>query len=70
MTTARANPPTALPQLAHTRGGFVQLPWLPGQGSPAMAQADVTQGLKKIVRLSLDFADDNAIYLLSVGATH
>jgi pyroglutamyl-peptidase len=70
MTTARANPSTALSQLAHTRGGFVHVPWLPGQGTPAMAQADVTQGLKKIVRLSLDFADDNAMYLLSAGATH
>jgi pyroglutamyl-peptidase len=42
------------PQLAHTRGGFVHVPWLPEQGSPAMPQADVTRGLKLIVQLSLD----------------
>lgn len=58
------------PQLARTRGGFVHVPWLPEQGSPAMAQADVTRGLKLIVQLSLDNVDDSAMYLLSAGATH
>ena len=58
------------PQLAHTRGGFVHVPWLPEQGSPAMPQADVTRGLKLIVQLSLDHVDDGAMYLLSAGATH
>jgi pyroglutamyl-peptidase len=58
------------PELAHTRGGFVHVPWLPEQGTPAMAPADVTQGLKLIVCLSLDHVNDGAMYLLSAGATH
>ena len=58
------------PQLAHTRGGFVHVPWLPEQGSPAMPQADVTRGLKLIVQLSLDQVNDSAMYLLSACATH
>lgn len=58
------------PQLAHARGGFVHVPWLPEQGSPAMAPADVTQGLKLFVRLSVDCVDDSAMHSLNTGATH
>lgn len=58
------------PQLAHTRGGFVHVPWLPEQGAPAMLQTDVSRGLRLVVRLALDQVDDGAVYSLGAGATH
>lgn len=36
-----------------TRGGFIHVPWLPDQGTPAMALQDVVQGLKIAVRAAL-----------------
>ena len=61
---------TTRAELAHVRGGFVHVPWLPDQGSPAMPLADVVQGLKQIVRLTLDDKALDAINADSNGATH
>lgn len=41
------------PALQGTRGGFVHVPWLPEQGSPGMALADVVRGLQVVVACSL-----------------
>lgn len=41
------------PGLRHTRGGFVHVPWLPEQGTPAMALDDVVRGLRTVVRAAL-----------------
>lgn len=36
-----------------SRGGFIHVPWLPEQGSPSMALADITRGLQLAVRTAL-----------------
>jgi len=36
-----------------TRGGFVHVPFLPGQGQPHMAQEDVVRGLRVALRAAL-----------------
>lgn len=41
------------PGLRHTRGGFVHVPWLPGQGTPHMALEEVVSGLRILVRGAL-----------------
>jgi pyroglutamyl-peptidase len=41
------------PGLRHARGGFVHVPWLPEQGTPAMALDDVVRGLRIVVRAAL-----------------
>lgn len=41
------------PGLRHTRGGFLHVPWLPGQGAPAMALPDTVRGLRIVVRAAL-----------------
>ena len=58
------------PALSQVRGGFVHVPWLPEQGSPAMPMADVVRGLKEIVRLSLDDQAQDAIEMVDSGRTH
>jgi pyroglutamyl-peptidase len=55
------------PALRHTRGGFVHVPWLPGQGTPSMALDDVVRGLRVALRAALAPASDTA---LPAGATH
>lgn len=57
-------------ELAHVRGGFVHVPWLPEQGSPAMALVDVVQGLKLIISLTLGKQSIVAIKVDSSGRTH
>jgi len=34
------------PELSHTRGGFIHVPWLPGQGQPSMRLDEIVAGLK------------------------
>jgi pyroglutamyl-peptidase len=57
----------ANPELRHTRGGFVHVPWLPGQGTPNMALDDVVRGLRVAVRAALGATQDTP---LAAGATH
>lgn len=57
----------ANPELRHTRGGFVHVPWLPEQGTPNMALDDVVRGLRVAVRAALGTPQDT---LLAGGATH
>jgi pyroglutamyl-peptidase len=56
----------ANPELRHTRGGFVHVPWLPEQGTPNMALDDVVRGLRVAVRAALTTPQDT---LLAGGAT-
>ena len=39
--------------IKHSRGGFIHVPWLPEQGAPCMALADITRGLELAVRTAL-----------------
>ncbi|MFW5331426.1 pyroglutamyl-peptidase I [Hydrogenophaga sp. ZJX-1] len=57
----------ANPELRHTRGGFVHVPWLPEQGTPNMALDDLVRGLRVAVRAALGTQQDT---LLAGGATH
>lgn len=57
----------ANPELRHTRGGFVHVPWLPEQGTPNMALDDVVRGLRVAVRAALTTPQDTR---LAAGATH
>lgn len=41
------------PGLAGTRGGFVHVPWLPGQGEPAMPIEQVVAGLRIAIACAL-----------------
>jgi pyroglutamyl-peptidase len=41
------------PELAHTRGGFVHVPWLPGQGQPSMPLDKIVQGLQVAIECAL-----------------
>ncbi len=58
---------STVPELAHTRGGFVHVPWLPEQGVPNMALDDIVRGLRVAVRSALQVDKDHA---LGAGATH
>lgn len=58
------------PGLRHTRGGFVHVPWLPEQGSPAMALADVVRGLRTVLRAALASPGAAAHAPAGGGATH
>lgn len=55
------------PELRHTRGGFVHVPWLPEQGTPHMALADIVRGLQVAVRSALQVSKDTAV---GAGTTH
>lgn len=44
--------------LAHCRGGFVHVPWLPGQGEPSMRLEEVVQGLKTAIECALSTVTD------------
>lgn len=39
--------------LKRTRGGFVHVPWLPGQGQPSMATQDLVRGLRVAIATAL-----------------
>lgn len=58
------------PGLRQTRGGFVHVPWLPEQGSPAMALEDVVRGLRIIARTALSDAASPDGANAAAGATH
>lgn len=55
------------PELHHTRGGFVHVPWLPEQGTPHMALDDIVRGLRAALRCALQVQQDHA---LGAGTTH
>lgn len=55
------------PRLRHTRGGFMHVPWLPEQGTPNMALAEIVRGLRQAVRSALLAQEDAA---LGAGTTH
>jgi len=55
------------PELPHTRGGFLHVPWLPGQGTPSMALHDVVRGLRVALKAALS---DPPSPTRSAGATH
>jgi pyroglutamyl-peptidase len=55
------------PQLRHTRGGFVHVPWLPEQGVPCMSLDDTVRALAIAVDCALRVRQDEA---LGAGATH
>lgn len=56
------------PELRHTRGGFVHVPWLPEQGTPSMALDDVVRGLRVALRCALENLPQTPE--LGAGATH
>lgn len=43
------------------RGGFVHVPFLPGQGSPSMALADISRALQTALRCAIETARDAKI---------
>ncbi|MBA3593801.1 MAG: pyroglutamyl-peptidase I [Pseudomonadota bacterium] len=43
-----------------TRGGFIHVPWLPGQGLPCMASEDLVHGLRLTIATALTTAQDIA----------
>jgi pyroglutamyl-peptidase len=55
------------PPLRHTRGGFLHVPYLPEQGAPSMAQAEMVRGLRLALRSALLADGDLA---LGAGAAH
>lgn len=44
----------------HTRGGFIHVPWLPGQGQPCMATDDLVRGLRLAIATALVTPQDIA----------
>jgi pyroglutamyl-peptidase len=46
------------PELAGTRGGFVHVPWLPGQGQPSMPLDKIVQGLELAIACALATSHD------------
>lgn len=44
--------------LARTRGGFIHLPWLPGQGQPSMRLDEIVQGLRIAIECALVTVED------------
>jgi pyroglutamyl-peptidase len=49
------------------RGGFIHVPWLPGQGTPAMALDDMVRGIAVALRCALTTPADIA---RGAGALH
>ena len=41
------------PELRHTRGGLVHVPWLPSQGQPSMRLDEIVQGIKTGIECAL-----------------
>ena len=42
----------------HTRGGFVHVPWLPGQGQPNMATDELVRGLRVAIAAAVATTTD------------
>lgn len=55
------------PSLAHTRGGFVHVPWLPAQGTPHLALRDMVRGVSEALWAAAVTRQD---IRLAAGATH
>ena len=55
------------PALRRTRGGFVHVPWLPGQGTPSMPLDEVVRGLRVALSVALATPADTPH---AAGATH
>ena len=53
--------------LKHTRGGFIHLPFLPGQGTPSMALDDMVRALRIAIRCALRTGKDSR---LGAGTLH
>ena len=53
--------------LRRTRGGFVHVPWLPEQGTPALALDAIVRGLRVAVHCALQVSRDE---VRGAGATH
>lgn len=49
------------PELRDVRGGFIHVPWLPGQGSPSMEIAEVAHALSIALRVALTERADIAL---------
>ena len=56
-----------LPALQGTRGGFIHVPWLGGQGTPSMPLDELVRGLRAAVRSALETRTDVAA---GAGAEH
>ena len=54
-----------MPSLRSTRGGFIHVPWLPAQGTPAMPLPDMVRGLQAAVSCALHTTGD---VVVSAGA--
>jgi len=48
----------ARPGLRGTRGGFIHVPWLPGQGQPSMALDEIVEGLRLAIACALTTEHD------------
>jgi pyroglutamyl-peptidase len=46
------------PALRGTRGGFIHVPWLPGQGQPSMQLEEIVEGLRVAIGCALTTAHD------------
>lgn len=49
--------------LRSVRGGFIHVPWLPGQGTPSMEVADAVRALQIAIKVALTTAAGNDISL-------
>ena len=56
-----------IPGLKGVRGGFIHVPWLPSQGSPAMPLQDLVRGLQVAVACALRTERDAGV---SAGTEH
>ncbi len=41
------------PELAHTRGGLIHVPWLSGQGAPSMGLGEIVEGIRLAIECAL-----------------
>jgi pyroglutamyl-peptidase len=48
----------ARPELRGTRGGFIHVPWLPGQGQPSMQLEEIVEGLRVAIGCALTTVHD------------
>jgi len=55
------------PALAHTRGGFVHVPWLPSQGTPHLALREMVRGVHEALWAAALTGHD---IRLAAGTTH
>jgi pyroglutamyl-peptidase len=46
------------PELRATRGGFIHVPWLPGQGQPSMQLEEIVEGLRLAIACALTTEHD------------